>query len=77
MLYTVFIAVCLIGMKPRDCDHASAVDWVAAPEQQIGLAGCMIHGQEYAANSRLVIEGKTYAKIYCVPPTNIGKANVG
>ena len=49
MLYHVFIAVCLIGMMPKDCDIHNAVDWIAAPEPQNGLAACMIHGQEYVS----------------------------
>ena len=77
MTYLVYIAVCLVGMAPRDCDRASAVDWIAAPEPQPGLAACMIHGQKYVSQARLVIPGKTYPKIYCVSPTSIGKGNVG
>jgi hypothetical protein len=77
MIYTVFIAVCLVTMAPRDCDHHSAVDWVAAPEPQQGLAACMIHGEEYVANARLIEAGKTYAKVYCRPPSNIASGNVG
>jgi hypothetical protein len=37
----------------------------------------MIHGQEYVSNARLIQPGKTYPKVYCVPPTSIGKANIG
>jgi hypothetical protein len=33
----------------------------------------MIHGQEYVSNARLIQPGKTYPKVYCVPPTSIGK----
>lgn len=67
MLYTAFIAICLIGMSPKECDRHSATSWVVAPENQAGLAACMIHGQQYAAESRLVEVGETYAKVYCRP----------
>jgi hypothetical protein len=77
MMYIVYIAVCLVSMAPRDCDRSSAVDWVSAPEPQPGLAACMIHGQEYVSQARLVQPGTTYPKVYCVPPTSIGKQNVG
>ena len=77
MLYQVFIAICLTTMAPKDCDIHNAVDWIAAPEPQPGLAACMIHGQEYVSNARLIQPGKTYPKVYCVPPTSIGKANIG
>jgi hypothetical protein len=77
MIYIVYIAVCLVGMTPKDCNHSNAVDWIAAPEPQQGLAACMIHGEEYVSQARLVIPGKTYPKVYCQPPTNIGKGNVG
>jgi hypothetical protein len=77
MIYIVYVAVCLVGMTPKDCNHSNAVDWIAAPEPQQGLAACMIHGQQYVSQARLVIPGKTYPKVYCQPPTNIGKANVG
>jgi hypothetical protein len=76
MMYVVYVAVCLASMAPRDCDRATAVDWVAAPEPQPGLAECAIHGQEYAADSRLVHDGE-YVKIYCVAPTSVGKSNIG
>jgi hypothetical protein len=77
MLYTVFVAVCLAGTPVRDCDRHSAISWVAAPEQQHGLAACMIHGQEYAAQAPGLIREGTYVKVYCVAPTSIGKENVG
>jgi hypothetical protein len=75
--YLVFIAVCAVGLSRLQCDRASATDWVAAPEPQPSLGACMIHGVEYAAQSRLVVAGKTWPRIYCVPPTSIGKQNIG
>jgi hypothetical protein len=77
MLYQVYIAICLATILPKDCDIHNAVDWIAAPEPQLGLGACMIHGQEYVSNARLIQPGKTYPKVYCVPPTSIGKANIG
>ena len=77
MMYLVYVAICLSTMAPRDCDRASAVDWVAAPEPQQGLSACMIQGIEYISQACLVQSGKTYPKVFCVPPTSIGKQNVG
>lgn len=74
-MWSVFIAVCLIGMPHKDCNQKTAVDWVAAPEPQMGLGGCLIHGEQYAANSRLVHEGE-YVKIFCTM-TSIGRSDVG
>ena len=54
MLYQVYAAVCLATILPKDCDIHNAVDWIAAPEPQLGLGACMIHGQEYVSNARLI-----------------------
>jgi len=75
MFYTVFLAICLSSTPVRDCDSHSAIDWIVAPEQQQGLAACLIHGQEYAANSRLLKDGE-YLKVFCTT-SSIGKENVG
>lgn len=64
MLYTVFVAVCIVGTPVKDCQKETAKDWMVAPEQQMGLAACMIHGQEYLAQSRMLVEG-TYPKVWC------------
>ena len=77
MLMHVYIAICLVGMAPRDCNRASAVDWIAAPELQPGYSACMLHGLEYVSQARLIQPGRTYPKIFCVAPTSIGKVNVG
>ena len=53
------------------------IGWIAAPGPQLGFAACKIHGQEYVSNARLIQPGKTYPKVYCAPPTSIGKANIG
>ena len=66
MLYAVFVAVCLSSMPARECRQLTAVDWIAAPEAQRSLTGCMRHGLLYAASSHLVTEG-SYAKVFCVP----------
>jgi hypothetical protein len=77
MLYTVFVAVCLAGTPVRDCDCHAAVAWVAAPEQQKGLKAYMVPGQEYAAQAPGLIRRGVYVKVFCMPPTSIGKGNVG
>jgi hypothetical protein len=77
MLYQVFMAICLNAMAPKDCDIHNAVDWIAAPEPQLGLGASTMHGQEYMSNAGLLQPGKTYPKVYSVPPTRIGKANIG
>ena len=56
------IAICLSWMAPEDCDIHNAVDWITALESQVGLAACMIHGQEYVSNARLIQPSKTYPK---------------
>ena len=66
MLYAVFVAVCLSSMPARECRQRTALDWIAAPEAQRSLTGCMRHGLLYAATSHLVIEG-SYTKVFCVP----------
>ena len=77
MLHLGFITICFATMAPKNCDIHNAVDWIAAPRPQLGLAACMIHGQEYVPNARLIQPAKTYPKVYCAPPTRIGKANIG
>jgi hypothetical protein len=77
MLYTVAIAICLVGTAPHDCERNTAVDYVYAPEQAYGLVDCMIFGQLYAATSNLVSEGVTYPKVFCIAPTSIGKGDLG
>lgn len=76
MLYTVFVAICLAGMSPTECDRHTAVDWMTAPEPAEGLGMCAKAGIEYAAQSRLLRAG-TYPKIFCStggggpPPENL------
>ena len=65
MIYLVLIAICAVGTPVAECDSTSAVHWIAAPEPQM-LAYCGIHGQQYAAQSRLVDDG-AYVKIFCRP----------
>ena len=69
MIYIVYVAVCLVGMTPKDCNHSNAVDWIAAPEPQQGLAACMIHGQEYVSQARLVIPGRCCNTSGRAPPS--------
>ena len=66
MLTAAFIAICLSGTPVTQCNRETAVDWIAAPETSVGLAGCQLHGLQYAASSRLVKEG-TYPKVFCRP----------
>ena len=33
MIYIVYVAVCLVGMTPKDCNHSNAVDWIATPSR--------------------------------------------
>jgi hypothetical protein len=64
MLYTVFVAICLAGMSPDQCDRHNAVDWIPAPEKAEGLGMCAKLGLEFAIESHLVTGG-TYPKIFC------------
>lgn len=66
MIYTVLIAVCMVSTPAADCQKPTAVDWIVAPETPASVSGCMLHGMEYAAASRLVGHG-AYAKIFCTP----------
>lgn len=47
MTYLVFIAICAAGLAPSRCDRSTATDWIAAPEPQIGLGACLVHGQQH------------------------------
>jgi hypothetical protein len=64
MLYTVFVAICLAGMNPAECDRHTAVEWVATPEPAQGLGMCAMTGIEYAAEQHLLRAG-TYPKVFC------------
>lgn len=77
MTYWAAIAICVVSISPRDCQHNTATDWMLPPEPQQGLAECMIYGETYAAKSNLVIEGKTYPKVWCQPQSSISNGNVG
>lgn len=59
------ILVCSVGLSAQDCQKDTAIDLFYAPEQQVGLAACFVHGMEYASQSGLV-EAGTYPKIVCV-----------
>jgi len=76
MLYAVFIALCAAGTPVKACTPETALDWIAAPEAQQGLAACMIHGQEYAAASRLVAGG-VLVKVYCRPVAAQPEGSIG
>ena len=71
MLYTVAIAVCLAATPLTECHEPTAVAWIVSPEQPDSPAGCLIHGMQYAANSRLVSAG-SYAKVFCTPGAGAG-----
>jgi hypothetical protein len=67
MYFLVYIAICAIALPPRDCNKASATHWVVAPERQNDLAGCFKFGEEYIAQTSLVVQGETYPIIICQP----------
>lgn len=74
MLYTAWLAVCLSSTPVERCNGSTAVDWFMAPEPQLGLSMCTLHGQQYAAASGLVGAG-TYLKVFCRPvvtPPGVG-----
>jgi hypothetical protein len=70
----VYVAICAAHIAVADCNRDTALDWIVAPERQSHPVACMIHGQQYAAASRLVSEG-TYPKVFCRLPG--GNGNVG
>ena len=71
---------CAVGIIPV-CHGRAEYAHDVVPDMALdraAIAGnCMIHGLEYVAQARLVQPGKTYPKIFCLPPTSIGKANIG
>lgn len=67
MFYAVYIAVCLSGMAPQDCNKTNAVHWIVAPERQDSIATCFMFGEQYIAQTSLIVPGETYPKIYCEP----------
>ena len=73
MLYTVAIAVCLLGTPVPACQQPTAVSWIVAPDHPNTLTGCMRHGMLFAAESHLVTEG-SYAKVFCSSGSAPGKS---
>jgi hypothetical protein len=73
MFYTVAIAVCLLTTPVHQCQQATAVSWIVAPEHPPSMGGCMRHGMLYAAESHLVTQG-SYAKVFCSTRTTAGKS---
>ena len=73
MFYTVAIAVCLLTTPIPECQKATAVSWIVAPEHPPSLGGCMRHGMLYAATSNLVKED-SYAKVFCSTGTTAGRS---
>lgn len=67
MFYAVLIAICVVAIAPPDCEKKTATHWVVAPERQSSLSGCFKFGEEYIAQTSLVIPGETYPKIFCQP----------
>jgi hypothetical protein len=65
MLYSVLIAICAASTPVTACSSETALSWMIAPEPGM-LVACGLHGQQYAAQSRLVTEG-TYVRIFCRP----------
>jgi hypothetical protein len=63
VLHQGFIAICFATLAPKDCDIHNAVGWIVVPEPQLGFAPCMIYGQEYVSNARLIQPDKTYPKV--------------
>lgn len=64
LMLTVFVAICLAGTPVQDCNRDTALDWLVAPERQMGFGACLIHGQQYAAESNLAMDG-AYLKVFC------------
>jgi hypothetical protein len=73
MFYTVAIAVCLLATPVHQCQKATAVSWIVAPEEPASVSGCMRHGMLYAAESRLVARD-SYAKVFCSARNTASKA---
>ena len=67
MFFAVFIAICQVAILPADCVKKTATHWVVAPERQANLANCFRFGEEWIAQTALVVPGVTYPKIFCQP----------
>ena len=72
-MYTVAIAVCLLTTPIPECQKATALNWIVAPDHPSSMSGCMRHGMFYAASSHLVKED-SYAKVFCSTGATAGKS---
>jgi hypothetical protein len=63
----ILVLVCLMSVSQPDCQKATAVANVYAPEPANSMSGCLTTEMLFAAESNLVTKG-TYAKIVCIPP---------
>ena len=68
------ILVCALSISAEDCHKQTSIHQFYAPEPQNNLAGCMMQGMLYAAESGLVEPG-TYSKIVCIPPGRVVAQN--
>lgn len=63
-MYAAFIAFCLMTTPVNKCNHDTAQHWVVAPEAQMFITSCQLHGMEYAATSNLK-DKNNYPKVFC------------
>jgi len=75
-MYAIMILVCSLSLTPKECQKDTATQVIHAPDEQDSLTSCMLYAIRYAAESNLVTDGY-YPKVFCIPPTNIGKETTG
>ena len=63
-MVSVLILVCSLNIAHADCQRATAIDVVIAPEKARNDLECLRMGLMFAAESRLVMAG-SYAKLRC------------
>jgi hypothetical protein len=75
-MYAIVILVCALSLAPKDCQKDTATHILHAPDPQDSLTSCMMYAVRYAAEANIVTPGY-YPKVFCIPPSNIGKENMG
>jgi hypothetical protein len=65
MLFTIFVAICLSSVDPRECSRHNAADWISVPEEAMGLGACAKLGYEYVSQAGGLIKPGSYPKVFC------------
>lgn len=71
MAFAVYLAICVASTPISECNRNTALQWIAVPERQVGLAQCASFGMQWAASSEAVPEDAR-VKVYCRPAEAYG-----